>query len=226
MKCDEIFDLLVKYGQIIVPPGAKIPPLEQRKKGGFCKYHHFLDHNTSQCFLFRDLVQNAINDRRLKFKDMGKANMKIDFDPLQMADAYYTEHVNVHMIEATEHLGKKSAMVEATKGFKHEVEMTKAIEGLIVKLQKVGITDWVNLEINMVEVSEKDDMETNEESIRRTEDHMRVVYPKNDENSIELLHHCQKNKSEVMLCPKCSYVFDKKVAEILERVRIACYKGN
>jgi hypothetical protein len=59
-KCDEIFDLLVKYGQMIVPPGAKVPPLEQRKKQGFCKYHSFLGHKTSQCFLFRDLVQNAI----------------------------------------------------------------------------------------------------------------------------------------------------------------------
>lgn len=55
-KCDEIFDLLVKDGQIIVSPGAKIALLEQRKKQGFCKYHNFLGHKTSQCFLFRDLV--------------------------------------------------------------------------------------------------------------------------------------------------------------------------
>lgn len=34
-KCDEIFDLLVAYGQVLVPPGAKVPPLEQRKKRGF-----------------------------------------------------------------------------------------------------------------------------------------------------------------------------------------------
>lgn len=31
-KYDEIFDLLVKDGQTIVPLGAKMPPLEQRKK--------------------------------------------------------------------------------------------------------------------------------------------------------------------------------------------------
>lgn len=31
-KCDEIFDLLVKDGQMIIPPGAKTPPSEQRKK--------------------------------------------------------------------------------------------------------------------------------------------------------------------------------------------------
>lgn len=30
--CDEIFDLLVADGQILVPHGAKVPPLEQRKK--------------------------------------------------------------------------------------------------------------------------------------------------------------------------------------------------
>ncbi|XP_050914868.1 uncharacterized protein LOC127129786 [Lathyrus oleraceus] len=34
-KCDEIFDLLVKDGQMIVPLGAKIPPLEKEKRGGF-----------------------------------------------------------------------------------------------------------------------------------------------------------------------------------------------
>lgn len=47
-KCDEIFDLLVKDGQMIVPPSAKIPPLEQRKNRGFCKYHNFFGHKTSQ----------------------------------------------------------------------------------------------------------------------------------------------------------------------------------
>ena len=81
-KCDEIFDFLVKDGQLIVPPGAKTPPLEQQKKPGFCKYQNVLGHKTSQCFLFRDLVQNAIKDGRLKSDDKGKSQMKIDSDPL------------------------------------------------------------------------------------------------------------------------------------------------
>ena len=68
-KCDEMFDLLVKDGQMIVPPGAKMPPLEHRKKRGFCKYHNFLGHKTSQYFLFRDLVRGAIKEGRLKFAD-------------------------------------------------------------------------------------------------------------------------------------------------------------
>lgn len=41
-KCDDIFDLLVTDGQVLVPPGMKVPPLEQRKKRGFCKCHNFL----------------------------------------------------------------------------------------------------------------------------------------------------------------------------------------
>ncbi|XP_050920219.1 uncharacterized protein LOC127137840 [Lathyrus oleraceus] len=81
-KCNGIFDLLVKDGQMIVPPGAKMPPLEQRNKKGFCKYHNFLGHKTSQCFLFRDLVQNAIRDERLKFEDKTKSQMNIDLDPM------------------------------------------------------------------------------------------------------------------------------------------------
>ena len=34
-KCDEIFDLLVADGQVVVPKGLKIPPLEQHKKRVF-----------------------------------------------------------------------------------------------------------------------------------------------------------------------------------------------
>jgi len=41
-KCDEIFDLLVADGQVAVPTSLKIPPLKQRKKRGYCKYHNFL----------------------------------------------------------------------------------------------------------------------------------------------------------------------------------------
>ena len=59
-KCEEIYDLLVKDGQILVPPNAKLPPLEQRQKRGFCKFHNDVGHTTSQCFLFRDVVQKSL----------------------------------------------------------------------------------------------------------------------------------------------------------------------
>lgn len=53
-KCDEIFDILVADGQLAVPNGLKILPLEQHKKRGFCKYRNFLGHKTSHCVLFWD----------------------------------------------------------------------------------------------------------------------------------------------------------------------------
>ncbi|WJX34134.1 hypothetical protein P8452_22273 [Trifolium repens] len=61
-KCDEIFDLWVTDGQIVVPKGVKVPLLDMRKKRGYCKYHNFLGHRTSQCVLFWDLVQKALNE--------------------------------------------------------------------------------------------------------------------------------------------------------------------
>jgi len=71
-KCDEIFDLLVTEGITVVPKGLKMPPIEQRKKRGFCKFHGFLGHNKSRCVLFRDSVQKALDEGRLKFGDKSK----------------------------------------------------------------------------------------------------------------------------------------------------------
>lgn len=46
-KCDEIFDILVADAIMVVPKSLKLPPLKQRQKIGFCKFHGFLGHNTS-----------------------------------------------------------------------------------------------------------------------------------------------------------------------------------
>lgn len=45
---------------------------------------------------------------------------------------------------------------------------------------------------------------------------MKTAYPKEDENLVEFLQRCQKKKSEVMLCPSCSSVYDRKAAENIE----------
>lgn len=101
-KCDEIFDLLVKDGQIVVPQGLKDPPLNQKKKRGFCKFHNFLGHKTSYCVLFRDLVQKALNEGRLQFEE--KPKMQVDADPLKVEEEFYSEINDCMMIEATEGL--------------------------------------------------------------------------------------------------------------------------
>jgi hypothetical protein len=206
IKCDEIFDLLVKDGQMIVPPGAKVPPLEQRKKRGFCKYHGFLGHKTSQCFFSRDLIQNTIQEGRLKFGDKPRSHMNIDFDPLQVVNAHYTEPEEVNMVEVTndfdmteviedfvnepimvrvfEHLDQKlyndfiqevvgNTTNESTKAFETRitedsslimvtketaggfVQIDKATEGIQLQFQKLDITEDVNMEVSMVEISQE-----------------------------------------------------------------------
>lgn len=119
-KCDKNFNLLVADGQILVAQGAKVPPLEQRKKIGFCKYHNFGGQKTSQCFLFRDLVQSAWNDGRLKFAK-GKAPMKIDFDPLQAREANYIEPLEVNIVEITKDFDME-AEDEAACGSENQIE--------------------------------------------------------------------------------------------------------
>ena len=60
-----------------------------------------MGHKTSQGFLFRDLVQSALNDGRLKFAK-GKVPMKINSNPLQVEEAGYVEPVEINMVEITE----------------------------------------------------------------------------------------------------------------------------
>ena len=97
---DEIFDLLVYDCQVAVPNGLKIPPLEQHKKIGHCKYHNFLGHKTSHCVLFRDLVQRGLNEGRLGVGDKIKPHMQVDVDPLKDVDAMYTEVASYNVVEA------------------------------------------------------------------------------------------------------------------------------
>ncbi|KAH1247616.1 hypothetical protein GmHk_06G017478 [Glycine max] len=100
-KCDEIFDLLVTDGQVIVPKGLKVPPIEQQKKRGYCKFHNFLGHKTSRCVLFRDLVQKALNEGRLKFGEKPKA-VQANAETSKAVETLYAEPQEIMMVEAME----------------------------------------------------------------------------------------------------------------------------
>ncbi|XP_057452179.1 uncharacterized protein LOC130743999 [Lotus japonicus] len=67
-KCDAIYDILLKDGQIKIPPDQKEVPFDQRKGKKFCKFHNVFSHWTNNCVRFRDLVQTAIKEGRLKFE--------------------------------------------------------------------------------------------------------------------------------------------------------------
>ena len=136
-KCGEIYDLLVVDGQVVIPKDLKFPPLEQRQKRGFCKYHNFLGHNTSRCFLFRHLVQKGLNEGKLKFGNKIKPQMQVDSDPLKDVSMMYTDIAGCNMVEGiidvVEDLSVKAEvgtetdvaecqMVDVTKDAKHVEE--------------------------------------------------------------------------------------------------------
>ncbi|PNX91295.1 hypothetical protein L195_g047425 [Trifolium pratense] len=129
-------------------------------------YVETIDDEDEYCVLFRDLVQKALKDGRLKFGDKSKQQMKIDEDPLQISDASYVEPIECLMVDAMDLSGS--------------VQLVSIPEG---------------------EYYEK----------------MKVVYPGAKEELIDFLQRCKLNKSEVMLCPRCSAVFDKKATEGLNK---------
>jgi len=85
-----------------VPKTLKIPPLEQRKKRGFCKFHGLLGHDLSRCTRFRDSIQKALDEGRLKFRDKAKQPMQVDDDPLKKADSMYAEIIGINMVDNSE----------------------------------------------------------------------------------------------------------------------------
>ncbi|XP_050916740.1 uncharacterized protein LOC127131894 [Lathyrus oleraceus] len=123
-KYDEIFDQLVKDGQIIVPQGSKDPPLEQKKKKGFCKFHKFLGHKTYQWVLFRDLLQKALKEGRLQFGV--RLKMQVDSDPFKIEEVLYFEPLECMMVETIDGLMESLDVVYLAESF--EVLMVETID--------------------------------------------------------------------------------------------------
>jgi len=178
-KCDEIFDLLVKEGIMIVPNGLKLPPLEQRQKRGYCKFHCNFGHQASRCVVFKDSVQKALNEGRLIFGDKLKQPMQVD-DPLVRSDSMYLEVAGLNMVEISE-----IDPIAATDGPKVDVEMV------------TGGHRCANTVITEDQYEEK----------------IQVVFPKAKENLIDFLNRFKISSSPVMLCLRCSAIFDKKAAK-------------
>ncbi|KAI5433967.1 hypothetical protein KIW84_020992 [Lathyrus oleraceus] len=73
-------------------------------------------------------------------------------------------------------------------------------------------------------MSQKDEVEEGED--RRRKEHQRLAYPREEENLMEFIKRCQRMKTEVMLCPRCSAVFDRKATTNLEAVDKTKRKEN
>ena len=79
MKSDKLFDFLLEKGQIKLPDGHVMLPPDQLKNRKFCKFHNATSHSTNECRIFRQHIQKAIQQGRLKFDTPWK--MKIDDNP-------------------------------------------------------------------------------------------------------------------------------------------------
>ena len=65
-KCDRIFDLLLQQKLIRVSEGHVIPSADELKRRKYCKWHHLFSHNTNNCNIFRQKIQSAIEEGRLR----------------------------------------------------------------------------------------------------------------------------------------------------------------
>lgn len=69
-------------------------------------------------------MQNAIQEGRLKFDDKTQSQMKIDSDPIQIAETHYTEPDEVNFIEVADDL----CMNEVTEYFVNRPVMVRVHE--------------------------------------------------------------------------------------------------
>ena len=65
-----------------------MPLVEEIKNKIFCKYHQIIGHLTNNCVRFRDLIQKAINERRLKFEEKPQSTMTVDVNLFEMNSAF------------------------------------------------------------------------------------------------------------------------------------------
>jgi hypothetical protein len=87
-KVEQIFDLLLKEKQLKLPEGCKLPTTQELQGRSYCKWHHSLTHDTSDCKELCQQIQSAIEQGRLI---LGQNAMKVDtqlFPSVNMVEGY------------------------------------------------------------------------------------------------------------------------------------------
>ena len=82
-KADQIFDCHVKDKQIKLLEGRKIPPTDEVIGKTYCKLCHFWTHITNNRIVFRNAIQKALKEGRLKLAEKG--DMSIDTNPFGLS---------------------------------------------------------------------------------------------------------------------------------------------
>ncbi|RYR16120.1 hypothetical protein Ahy_B04g073069 isoform A [Arachis hypogaea] len=97
LKLDQIFDVLLKDKQLVLPEGRTLLLVKDLKGKPYCKFHQATSHLTNNCVRFRDFIQEAIMEGRLKFDD-GKKEMKFDSDPFDSGANFSEPYFGVNMV--------------------------------------------------------------------------------------------------------------------------------
>ncbi|RYQ90236.1 hypothetical protein Ahy_B09g096443 [Arachis hypogaea] len=94
---ETIFDVLLKDKQLILPVCKTLPLTKYLKGKLYCKLHQATSDSTNNCVCFRDLIQEAIMEKRLKFDD-GKKYMKVDSVPFDAGTNFAEPFLGVNMV--------------------------------------------------------------------------------------------------------------------------------
>ena len=78
-KADKLFGFLLEKGEIKLSANPVILPPDQLKNKKFCKFHNTTSHSTNECKIFRQHIQRAIQQGKLKFDTPRK--IKVDDNP-------------------------------------------------------------------------------------------------------------------------------------------------
>ena len=66
-KSDKLFDFLLEKGQIKLSDNHVLLPTDQLKNKKFYKFYNTTSHSTNECRVFRQHIQRAILQGKLKF---------------------------------------------------------------------------------------------------------------------------------------------------------------
>jgi hypothetical protein len=67
--CDHVFDILLKNNFVRIIDHSALPSIQNVKELIYCKWHNSFDHNTSNCNVFRRVIQSAIHNGQLRFSE-------------------------------------------------------------------------------------------------------------------------------------------------------------
>jgi hypothetical protein len=71
-KADKIFDMLLQQGQIKLSQFHTIPSVEELKRMKYCKWHNATSHDTNDCKIFRQQIQQPLSKGGLNLKFLPK----------------------------------------------------------------------------------------------------------------------------------------------------------